>query len=103
MEITDVKIRRTFATAPLRAVASVTFENAFAVHDIKVIETGDRLFIVMPSRRQKDGSFRDVAHPICTAFRQQLESAVLSAYHAARAESDGETPAFQLSERRFVM
>lgn len=103
MEITDVKIRRTFATAPLRAVASVTFDREFAVHDIKVIETGDRLFIVMPSRKQKDGSFRDVAHPICTQFRQKLEDAVLGAYREAREQAPDDTRAFQLSESSFIM
>lgn len=102
MEITDVKIRRTFATAPLRAIASVTLDREFAVHDIKVIETGDRIFVVMPGRKQKDGSFRDVAHPICTAFRKKLETAVLRAYREARQDEE-DTAAFQLSESSFVM
>ena len=80
MEITDVKIRRTFETEPLKAVASVTFDGEFAVHDIKVIRTKERLFIVMPSRRNFDGSYRDIAHPIHAPFRAKLEEAVLSAY-----------------------
>ncbi|MBR5539104.1 MAG: septation regulator SpoVG [Clostridia bacterium] len=91
MEITDVKIRRTFETAPLKAVASVTFDGQFAVHDIKVISTEDRLFIVMPSRKNADGSYRDIAHPINSPFRGELESAVLSAYAAY----DDETPILQ--------
>ena len=80
MEITDVKIRRTFENAPLKAVASVTFDGQFAVHDIKVINTESRLFIVMPSRKNPDGSYRDIAHPINSSFRSMLESEVLRAY-----------------------
>ena len=80
MEITDVKIRRTFEGAPLKAVASVTFDGQFAVHDIKVISTESKLFIVMPSRKNPDGSYRDIAHPINSAFRTKLEQQVLSAY-----------------------
>ncbi len=80
MEITDVKIRRTFETAPLKAVASVTFDGQFAVHDIKVISTQDKLFIVMPSRKNGDGTYRDIAHPINAPFRSALERAVLDAY-----------------------
>ena len=87
MEITDVKIRRTFETAPLKAVASVTFDGEFAVHDIKVISTEERLFIVMPSRKNGDGSYRDIAHPIHSPFRTKLEYAVLDAYRTAVQES----------------
>lgn len=86
MEITDVKIRRTFETAPLKAVASVTFDGQLAVHDIKVISTEERLFIVMPSRQNRDGSYRDIAHPINAPFRAKLESAVLEAYHTSMRE-----------------
>jgi len=91
MEITDVKIRRTFETAPLKAVASVTFDGQFAVHDIKVISTEDKLFIVMPSRKNADGSYRDIAHPINSPFRGELESAVLTAY----ATYDGDNTTLQ--------
>ncbi len=80
MEITDVKIRRTFDGAPLKAVASVTFDGQFAVHDIKVISTESKLFIVMPSRKNPDGTYRDIAHPINAAFRAALEEKVLFAY-----------------------
>ena len=87
MEITDVKIRRTFESAPLKAVASVTLDGEFAVHDIKVIATDARLFIVMPSRKNADGSYRDIAHPIHAAFRTKLENAVLAAYDAFLSEA----------------
>ncbi len=82
MEITDVKIRRTFESAPLKAVASVTFDGQFAVHDIKVISTESKLFIVMPSRKNPDGSYRDIAHPINSTFRSSLEREVLRAYES---------------------
>lgn len=89
MEITDVKIRRTFETAPLRAVASVTFDGQLAVHDIKVIEARERLFIVMPSRKNGDGTYRDIAHPIHASFRHTLEHAVLDAYRQRTDAADG--------------
>ena len=89
MEITDVKIRRTFETAPLRAVASVTFDDQFAVHDIKVIEAQEKLFIVMPSRKNGDGTYRDIAHPINAPFRHTLEHAVLDAYRHHADEGGG--------------
>ena len=80
MTITDVKIRKTFEDGPMRAVASITFDNAFVVHDVKVIFANERYFIVMPSRKNADGTFRDVAHPINAAFRAELEEKVLSAF-----------------------
>ena len=86
MQITDVKIRKTFDSSPLKAVASVTFDAQFAVHDIKVINTENKLFIVMPSRKNLDGSFRDIAHPINSPFRSELEAAVLKAYESFESE-----------------
>ena len=91
MEITDVKIRRTFETAPLKAVASVTFDGQFAVHDIKVISTQDKLFIVMPSRKNSDGTYRDIAHPINAPFRSALEHAVLEAYENFERENGAQS------------
>jgi stage V sporulation protein G len=81
MKITDVKIRKTFDEGPLKAVVSVTFDDALAVHDIKVIYARDRYFIMMPSRKNADGTYRDIVHPINAEFRGVLESAVLDAYH----------------------
>ena len=82
MQITYVKIRKTFDSSPLKAVASVTFDAQFAVHDIKVINTENKTFIVMPSRKNPDGTFRDIAHPINSPFRSALEAAVLEAYES---------------------
>ena len=64
MEITDIRIKKVASEGKMKAVASVTFDNAFAVHDVKVIEGPEKLFVAMPSRRTPDGEYRDIAHPI---------------------------------------
>ena len=81
MQITDIKIRKFFDEGPMKAVVSVTFDEALAVHDIKVIYARDRYFIVMPSRKNPDGTYRDIVHPINAAFRADLENAVIDAYN----------------------
>ena len=75
----------------MKAVASVTFDNAFAVHDVKVIEGPEKLFVAMPSRRTPDGEYRDIAHPINSDMRNMLESKVLAAYDAIEDEPAPET------------
>ena len=85
MEITDVKIRKLFDEGPMRAIASVTFDGQLAVHDIKVINARDKFFIVMPSRKNPDETFRDIVHPINAEFRKALEDAVIAAYNEALA------------------
>lgn len=86
MQITDVKIRKTFDDEnPMKAIASVTFDHELALHDIKVIYAKEKMFVVMPSRKNPDGLYRDIAHPINSKFRETLESAVLAAYEAAKA------------------
>lgn len=91
MNITDVKIRKLFEDGPMKAIASVTFDDQLAVHDIKVIYARDKYFIVMPSRKNADGTFRDIVHPINGAFRAELETAVLQAYDAAVSLAQAET------------
>ena len=86
MEITNVKIRKINSTGKMKAVASVTFDDAFVVHDIKVIENEDKVFVAMPNQRMKDGTFKDVAHPINFEFRQYIEAKVIEAYNAAEIE-----------------
>ncbi len=81
MQITDIKIRKLFDDGPMKAIVSVTFDDALAVHDIKVIYARERYFIVMPSRKNPDGTYRDIVHPINAAFRAELETAVIDAYH----------------------
>ena len=88
MQITDVKIRKLFEGGPMKAVASVTFDGQLAVHDIKVINAKDRLFIVMPSRKNPDDTYRDIVHPINSQFRATLEAAVIAAYEEALANAD---------------
>ena len=81
MQITDIKIRKFFDEGPMKAIASVTFDNCLAVHDIKVIYARERFFIVMPSRKNPDGTYRDIVHPINSRFRAELEESVIDAYH----------------------
>ena len=83
MQITDIKIRKLFNEGPMKAVASVTFDGQLAVHDIKVINAREKLFIVMPSRKNPDDTYRDIVHPINSQFRATLESAVIAAYEEA--------------------
>ena len=92
MVITDIKVRKTFDESPMKAIVSVTFDDQLAVHDIKVINTKDKLFIVMPSRKNPDNTYRDIVHPINGEFRALLEKAVLEAYEAKLAE-EAEDPA----------
>ena len=80
MIVTDIKIRKFFNEGPMKAVVSVTFDGALAVHDIKVINAKDKYFIVMPSRKNPDGTYRDIVHPINAEFRAELEGAVVKAY-----------------------
>ena len=80
MVVTDIKIRKFFDEGPMKAVVSVTFDGALAVHDIKVINARDKYFIVMPSRKNPDGTYRDIVHPINSDFRAELEGAVIKAY-----------------------
>ena len=82
MQITDIKIRKIFDDGPMKAVVSVTFDGQLAVHDIKVINARDKFFIVMPSRANPDGTYRDIVHPINADFRNLLESEVIAAYNA---------------------
>lgn len=81
MKITDIKVRKFFDEGPMKAVVSVTLEDCLAIHDIKVIYARERYFIVMPSRKNPDGTFRDIVHPINADFRTALEEAVIDAYH----------------------
>ena len=92
MKVTDIKISKFFNEGPMKAIVSVTFDDCLAVHDIKVIYASDRYFIVMPSRKNPDGTYRDIVHPINSEFRTSLESAVIDAYHVqlVAAEHDAE-------------
>ena len=97
MQITDVKVRKLFDEGPMKAVVSVTFDSQLAVHDIKVINARDRFFIVMPSRKNPDETYRDIVHPINAQFRAALEEAVIAAYEEAVAAA-AEAPAEEAEE-----
>ena len=81
MVITDIKVRKLFDEGPMKAIVSVTFDGQLAVHDIKVINARDKFFIVMPSRKNPDNTYRDIVHPINAQFRSVLEEAVIDAYN----------------------
>lgn len=83
MNITDVRVRKISKEGKMKAVVSVTIDDEFVVHDIKVIEGDKGLFIAMPSRRSSDGEYRDVAHPINTSTRERLQAMILEAYEKA--------------------
>lgn len=92
MQITDIRVRMVSADSKMRAVVSVTFDDCFVVHDIKVIEGEKGLFIAMPSRKTSDGEYRDIAHPINREMRTSLETAILDVYKEEQArplEDDG--------------
>ena len=80
MQITDIKVRKLFDDGPMKAVVSVTFDGQLAVHDIKVIHARDKFFIVMPSRKNPDETYRDIVHPINGQFRTLLENSVIEAF-----------------------
>ena len=81
MEITDIRVKKVASEGKMKAVASVTFDNAFVVHDIKVIEGVEKLFTAMPSRRTPENEFKDIAHPINSEMREMLEKAVIEKYN----------------------
>ena len=83
MKITDVRVRKVERQGQMLAVASVTFDDEFAVHDIKVIDGNNGMFIAMPNKKQTNGEYRDVAHPIKSDFRKILSDAILEAYIAS--------------------
>ena len=88
MTITDVRISKIAAEGKMKAIVSVTFDNEFVVHDIKVIEGQNGLFIAMPSRKTPDGEFKDIAHPINTDTREKIQTSILKAYEEAMEEEN---------------
>ena len=86
MQITDVRVRRIEKEGKMRAIVSITLDNEFVVHDIKVIEGEKGLFIAMPSRRATDGEYRDIAHPINSATRDMIQKVILEKYEQTAEE-----------------
>ncbi len=83
MTITDVRVRKIAKEGKMKAIVSVTLDDEFVVHDIKVIEGEKGLFIAMPSRKTSDGEYRDIAHPINSETRQQMQDVILREYEKA--------------------
>ena len=86
MQITDVRVRKVTKEGKLKAVVSITIDNEFVVHDIKVIEGEKGLFIAMPSRKAADGEYRDIAHPINSGTRDMIQRVILDKYETTTLE-----------------
>ena len=86
MQITDVRVRKITSAGKMKAVVSVTFDEAFVVHDIKVIEGTEGFFIAMPSRKTGEGDYKDIAHPIKTETREELIKVILDEFEAEKAK-----------------
>jgi len=83
MQITDVRVRKLETEGKMKAIVSVTFDEMFVVHDIKVIEGNEGLFVAMPSRKGSDGEYRDIAHPINVEMRHIMHEEIIKAYNNA--------------------
>jgi len=88
MNITDVRIRKISDEGKMKAVASITFDDEFVVHDIKVIDGQNGLFVAMPSRKMGEGDFRDIAHPLVSDMRNRIKDAIFAAYEKMLAEEE---------------
>lgn len=88
MEITDIKVRKMTAEGKMKAIVSVTLDNMLVIHDIKVIEGREKTFIAMPSRRNAEGEYKDIVHPINGEMREKLQNAILAKYHEALKEQE---------------
>ncbi|HUM82224.1 MAG TPA: septation regulator SpoVG [Lachnospiraceae bacterium] len=93
MNITDVRVRKVTKEGKMKAVVSITIDDEFVVHDIKVIEGEKGLFIAMPSRKATDGEYRDIAHPINSATRNEIQSIILNKYEETLAQEEAEDEA----------
>lgn len=91
MQITDVRVRRIEKEGKMRAIVSITMDDEFVIHDIKVIEGEKGLFIAMPSRKAADGEYRDIAHPINSETRDRIQSVILEKYEITTQEGPGGT------------
>ena len=88
MQVTDVRVRKIAKEGKMKAVVSITLDEEFVVHDIKIIEGEKGLFIAMPSKKSADGEYRDIAHPINSATREMIQSRILNAYDEALAQEE---------------
>ena len=91
MTITDIHVRKLYDNEKMKAIVSVTFDDMLVIHDIKVIQGAEKTFIAMPSKKNADGHFSDIAHPINAEMRRELEDKVLEAYREANREAESES------------
>lgn len=86
MEITDIKVRKMTAEGKMKAIVSVTLDNMLVIHDIKVIEGQEKMFVAMPSRKNAEGEYKDIVHPITSEMREYIQNAILAKYQEASRE-----------------
>ena len=102
MKITDVRIRKIAKEGKMKAIVSITLDDEFVVHDIKVIEGEKGLFIAMPSRRTTTGEYKDIAHPINSQTREQIQDIILKEYQQALTEEDQTETGFDYQDEEIV-
>lgn len=90
MQVTDVRVRKVTKEGKMRAIVSITLDDEFVIHDIKVIEGDKGLFIAMPSKKATDGEYRDIAHPINSGTRERIQSIIFDKYEQALLEPEEE-------------
>ena len=88
MDITDIRVRKINLDGRMKAIVSVTFDDALVIHDVKVVEGDKGLFVAMPSKKMPDGEYKDIAHPISSQAREVIQTAVLAVYEEAKAEAE---------------
>jgi len=98
MQVTDVRIRKVAAEGKMKAIVSVTFDDEFVVHDIKIIEGQNGLFIAMPSRKMGEGDFRDIAHPINSMTRNKIQDAIFVKYEQMNEEEEAVAQVAEVEE-----
>lgn len=90
MEITDIRVRKIASDGKMKAIVSVTLDNMLVIHDIKVIEGVEKMFVAMPSRKNAEGEYKDIVHPITSQLRETLQTAILAKYEEALKEQAAE-------------
>ena len=98
MEITDVRIRKVSDEGKMKAIVSVTFDDEFVVHDVKIIEGQNGLFVAMPSRKMGEGDFRDIAHPLLSETRNKIKDAIFAEYEKLLKENEAASSAAETPE-----
>lgn len=92
MEITDIRVRKMTSDGKMKAIVSVTLDNMLVIHDIKVIEGVEKMFVAMPSRKNAEGEYKDIVHPITSQLREALQTAILAKYEEVLKEQAADLP-----------